>query len=266
MVSPLFVLIYKLTFTFFVTNILLGSLAVISSRNAVHAVLALIFSFFNASCLFILLDAEFLAYLFLIVYVGAIAILFLFVVMMLTIKEVEVHEWLNPRSILIGFTLLLMLIAYNSGSTNDTTLALNDHNGQANQSHYIWGQYLSENRKFFSWTALPKNSSLGGLSNTDLWYRDLREIGLADKGVFFDPAMHMYDGNSYVFAHQQGPVLGYVMYSEYIIYLILAGVILLVAMIGAILITAKFSKKTKRQRSTEQTAREKMIKTPYILW
>jgi hypothetical protein len=37
-------------------------------------------------------------------------------------------------------------------------------------------------------------------------------------------------------------------------------------MIGAILITAKFSKKTKRQRSTEQTAREKMIKTPYILW
>ena len=87
MISPLFVLIYKLTFTFFVTNILLGSLAVISSRNAVHSVLALIFSFFNASCLFILLNAEFLAYLFLIVYVGAIAILFLFVVMMLTIKD-----------------------------------------------------------------------------------------------------------------------------------------------------------------------------------
>src|SRR4029078_224716 len=64
---------------------------VISAKNPVHAVLFLIFTFFNASCLFILLGAEFLAMILVVVYVGAVMVLFLFVVMMLDVDSAELR-------------------------------------------------------------------------------------------------------------------------------------------------------------------------------
>ena len=79
--------IYSLSFYLFSTVIVLSALMVVSSRNPVHSVLFLILSFVNAAGLFVLLGAEFLAMILIVVYVGAVAVLFLFVVMMLNVTE-----------------------------------------------------------------------------------------------------------------------------------------------------------------------------------
>ena len=73
---------------------------VVASRNPVHSVLYLILAFFNAAGLFVLLGAEFLAMILVVVYVGAVAVLFLFVVMMLDINFVELRQgsWNTCRS------------------------------------------------------------------------------------------------------------------------------------------------------------------------
>ena len=71
---------------------------VVSSRNPVHSVLFLILAFFNAAGLFVLIGAEFLAMILVIVYVGAVAVLFLFVVMMLDIDFAQMRSWLRSLS------------------------------------------------------------------------------------------------------------------------------------------------------------------------
>ena len=76
-------------FYFFASLLVFASVMVITSRNPVHAVLWLILSFCNASGLMVLMGAEFLAMMLIIMYVGAVAVLFLFVVMMLDIKFAE---------------------------------------------------------------------------------------------------------------------------------------------------------------------------------
>src|SRR5260370_25721809 len=86
---------------------------VVSSRNPVHSVLFLIVAFFNAAGLFVLIGAEFLAMILVIVYVGAVAVLFLFVVMMLDIDFVELRSGFVrylPICAVIGFVLLAELI------------------------------------------------------------------------------------------------------------------------------------------------------------
>tara|TARA_Y100000813_G_C24142046_1_gene342926 strand:- start:924 stop:1508 length:585 start_codon:yes stop_codon:yes gene_type:complete len=79
-------------FYFFSSVTILSSFFVVFSSNPVHSVLFLIFSFFNIAVIFLLSDAEFIAMTLIIVYVGAVAVLFLFVVMMLNINEVLVKE------------------------------------------------------------------------------------------------------------------------------------------------------------------------------
>src|SRR5437867_12126945 len=86
-------IIAGLAFYFFSAVLLLCGIMVISSRNPVHSVLFLILAFFNAAGLFILMGAEFLAMILVVVYVGAVAVLFLFVVMMLAINFVELRQW-----------------------------------------------------------------------------------------------------------------------------------------------------------------------------
>src|ERR1700731_107927 len=86
---------------------------VISARNPVHSVLFLILAFFNAAGLFLLLGAEFLAMILVVVYVGAVAVLFLFVVMMLDVDFAELKQgFLNylPVGALIGAILLAELL------------------------------------------------------------------------------------------------------------------------------------------------------------
>ena len=80
-------LAHAIFFYFFSILAIFSALMVISSKNPVHSVLFLILSFINASCLFVLLGAEFLAMILIVVYVGAVAVLFLFVVMMLNVAE-----------------------------------------------------------------------------------------------------------------------------------------------------------------------------------
>ncbi len=104
--------LYSITFYIFSLVAVLSALMVISARNPVHSVLFLILSFVNASGLFVLLGAEFLAMILVVVYVGAVAVLFLFVVMMLDINFVKLREGFLqylPFGALLGVVLIVEL-------------------------------------------------------------------------------------------------------------------------------------------------------------
>ena len=104
--------LYSITFYVFSFVAVLSALMVISARNPVHSVLFLILSFVNASGLFVLLGAEFLAMILVVVYVGAVAVLFLFVVMMLDINFVKLREGFLqylPFGALLGIVLIIEL-------------------------------------------------------------------------------------------------------------------------------------------------------------
>ena len=164
----------------------LSGLMVISSRNPVHSVLFLILAFFNAAGLFILLNAEFLAMLLVVVYVGAVAVLFLFVVMMLDINFSELREGFQkyrPLGLVIGGILIAELIA-----------------------------------TFFE-------------------YSDMSTSLPAQQGVHNTRA------------------LGQVIYTDYIYLFQLAGLILLVAMVGAIALTLRRRSGVRRQVISEQNSR-----------
>lgn len=112
------------TLVFYLFSVLLigASVAVITLRNPVHSVLFLIFAFFNAAGLFVLLGAEFLAMLLVIVYVGAVAVLFLFVVMMLNVSVERFRDGLTkyyiPGLALAAIILLeLILVFYAKGES-----------------------------------------------------------------------------------------------------------------------------------------------------
>lgn len=164
----------------------LAGLMVVSSRNPVHSVLFLILAFFNAAGLFILLNAEFLAMLLVVVYVGAVAVLFLFVVMMLDINYSELREGFQKyRSLglLIGAVLLVELFA-----------------------------------TFFEYSGNVKSlPSPGAVHNTK--------------------------------------ALGQVIYTDYIYLFQLAGLILLVAMIGAIALTLRKRSGVRKQVIADQNSR-----------
>lgn len=166
---------------------------VISARNPVHSVLFLILTFFNAAGLFLLTGAEFLAMILLVVYVGAVAVLFLFVVMMLDVDfaalRTKALEY-APVGALIGIILAIELIAVIGGSVISPELAQH--------------------------TAMPI-PSIAERSNTQ--------------------------------------ALGDVLYTHYVFFFELAGLVLLVAMIGAIVLTLKHRVDIKRQNISAQVAR-----------
>ncbi len=106
-------IVQALAFYLFAAVTLASAVMVISARNPVHSVLFLILAFFNAAALFVLMGAEFLAMILVVVYVGAVAVLFLFVVMMLDINFVALREGFLqylPVGGLIGLILLVELI------------------------------------------------------------------------------------------------------------------------------------------------------------
>ncbi len=105
-------IVQALAFYLFATVTLAAGVMVISARNPVHSVLFLILAFFNSAGLFVLMGAEFLAMILVVVYVGAVAVLFLFVVMMLDINFVRLREGFLqylPVGALIGLILLVEL-------------------------------------------------------------------------------------------------------------------------------------------------------------
>ena len=186
-------LAHALVFYLFSFVTILSSIAVISARNTVHSVFFLILDFVSVSCLFIMLGAEYLGMLTLIVYVGAVAVLFLFVVMMLNVNFKELRAgFLSylPFGSLIGVVII-------------TELGM------------MIGTWKYKD-SFIKTSEIKINSEV---TNTE--------------------------------------ALGNVLYTDYIQYFQLSGIILLVAMIGAILLTFRKKEGLKRQDITRQVSRDR---------
>lgn len=117
-----------MAFYLFATTGVVSGLLVVLARNPVHSVLWLILSFFSAAGLFVLMGAEFVAMLLAIVYVGAVAVLFLFVVMMLDVDFTELKGGMQkymPLGLLIGLILLIELgLVFGHWNTAETASAL----------------------------------------------------------------------------------------------------------------------------------------------
>ena len=145
---------YSITFYLFSLVAVLSALMVISSKNSVHSVLFLILSFINAAGLFILLGAEFLAMILVIVYVGAVAVLFLFVVMMLDINFIKLREGFLqylPFGSLLGIVLLTEL----------AIIFLSDQ---------LTDMKLIEYNKFPSFKEIENTKEIGLVLYTDYFY------------------------------------------------------------------------------------------------
>src|ERR1700761_7547471 len=111
-------MVHALAFYAFACVLLVSALMVVAARNPVHAVLFLILCFFNASGLFLLMGAEFLALILVIVYVGAVAVLFLFVVMMLDINFRDLRQGYKkylPIGATVGLILMVELVLAAAG-------------------------------------------------------------------------------------------------------------------------------------------------------
>ena len=186
-------LAHSIFFYFFSVIAIFSSLMVITSRNTVNSVFFLILDFISVGCLFIMVGAEFLGMIILIVYVGAVAVLFLFVVMMLNVAEQKQSWFIGKKSthipigLIVSVLILLELLVVVGG----------------------W-QYKDN---LMSSSTL----NLSNISNT----------------------------------HQ----LGLVMYTDYILYFQLAGIILLLSMIGAILLTFRKRSGVKKQSYLRQVSR-----------
>jgi NADH-quinone oxidoreductase subunit J len=164
---------------------------VISARNPVHAVLFLILAFFNASGLFMLAGAEFLALLLIVVYVGAVAVLFLFVVMMLDVDFASLRQGFlqyAPVGVVVGVILLLELLL-------------------------LAGSFV-----------VSPEAASGSVLPIDAATDNMRAIGL-------------------------------VLYTRYVFLFQGAAAVLLVAMIGAIVLTLRHKTNVKRQNPVDQVAR-----------
>lgn len=120
--------VMALAFYLFATTVVVSGAMVITAKNPVHSVLWLILAFFNAAGLFLLLGAEFLAMILVIVYVGAVAVLFLFVVMMLDINFEELRKgflaYLPMGMVLGAFLLVELLIVVGGWVTSDGAAGL----------------------------------------------------------------------------------------------------------------------------------------------
>ncbi len=139
-------------FYLFATLVIASAVMTICARNPVHSVLWLILAFFNAAGLFLLIGAEFLAFLLVIVYVGAVAVLFLFVVMMLNVDFAELRAGFSnywfPVTLLAGlllFEIIVALVAWDAGGITIAPRAPTPENvsnieamGQAIFTRYIF--------------------------------------------------------------------------------------------------------------------------------
>lgn len=177
-----------IAFYVFAAILLASALAVVCARNPVHAVLSLILAFFNAAALFLLMGAEFLAMLLIMVYVGAVAVLFLFIVMMLDVRKPEPARSAQ-RYVLAG-------------------------------------------------------SVVGGVLALELVFILAMRWGAAAPAVA--PVMKMANTTA----------IGHVLYTDYILDFQLAGLVLLVAMIGAIVLALRKVPGVKHQSGWAQVSRE----------
>ena len=142
-------MIEALVFYAFAAILLGAALRVITARNPVHAALALVLAFFTAAGIWLLLRAEFLAITLLLVYVGAVMVLFLFVVMMLDINLERLREgfWKNlPMAVVVGgimaFELVAMLASRHFGSAISTRVVPAGHSNTRELGRVLYTQYV----------------------------------------------------------------------------------------------------------------------------
>ena len=179
-----------IAFYLFSAVLVASAIMVVFSKNPVHSVLFLILSFFNAAGLFILLGAEFVAMILIIVYVGAVAVLFLFVVMMLDVDFASLKE---------GFARYLPLGGLVAGiAAVEMVIVAIAYEGAAGKNK-------------------APMASAAGISNAE--------------------------------------TIGRVLYTNYVYYFQTAGLVLLVAMIGAIVLTLRHKPGVRRQVVADQVAR-----------
>ncbi len=195
----------NLLFYFFASLALSSGVMVIQARNPVHSVLFLILVFFNSAGLLVLLGLDFFAMIFLVVYVGAIAVLFLFVVMMLNIKLAEINEK-KLRYLPIGGLLGLLFLFELFVIVDNDLLPL----------------LISKDSKLFS---------------------NLSALSFVDWSLVLDTVSNI-------------EAIGQCLYTFYFYFFLLASLILLVAMIGAIVLTMHKGVHIKRQKVFEQNTRE----------
>jgi NADH-quinone oxidoreductase subunit J len=194
-------------FYIFALLLVVSGLKVITSRNPVSSALFLVLAFFNAAAIWMLLQAEFLAILLVLVYVGAVMVLFLFVVMMLDVNLDELRKDFKrfvPMATLVGAIIVV-----------ETALIL----------WHGFGATVTPLRD----TTVAAGSAMAGWSNTRL--------------------------------------IGKVIYTDYIFAFEVAGLVLLVAIIAAVALTARHAKDSKRQRVGEQVKvraqdRVRVVKMP----
>lgn len=182
-------MLQMIAFYVFAAVIIFSALMVIAARNPVHSVLFLILAFLNAAALFVLLGAEFIAWILVIVYVGAVAVLFLFVVMMLDIDFAELRAGFMqylPIGTIVGLVIISELVVVSVGWVTAGPVA-------------------------------TPAATTPGISNTE--------------------------------------ALGRILYTDYIFYFQTAGLILLVAMIGAIVLTLRHRTGVRRQSIRRQVRR-----------
>lgn len=188
-------IVEALVFYMFAAITVAAGVMVVSARNPVHSVLFLILAFFNAAGLFVLMGAEFLAMILVVVYVGAVAVLFLFVVMMLDINYTVMRRGILqylPVGLLIGLVLLVEL-------------------------------------------------ALVGFS----WVASTPELPMALTAVPIPPIDEVHNTEA----------LGQVIYTKYAYLFQMAGLVLLVAMVGAIVLTLRHRDGVRRQSIADQIAR-----------
>ncbi len=193
-------------FYFFSSLALLSGVMVIQSRNPVHSVLFLILVFFNAAGLLILLGLDFFAMIFLVVYVGAIAVLFLFVVMMLNIKLAEINEK-KLRYLPIGGVLGILFLF------EILLIVDNDLIPLVNYSKDISLLTSVKSLDFLNWS-----TKIETVTNIE--------------------------------------AIGQIIYTYYFSFFLIASIILLVAMIGAIVLTMQKGVHIKRQQVFLQNTRD----------
>ncbi len=121
-------------FYLFATMAVIGGLGVVLSKNTMHSVVSLIFCFFNAAGLFFLLDAEFLGVILILIYVGAVMVLFMFVIMMLEVNKAQLREgflqYLPTGGLIAGVLLIEFIGASSSGVFHTDAIAAVGHLGK----------------------------------------------------------------------------------------------------------------------------------------
>ena len=188
-------LTHAIFFYFFSLITIFSTLMVITSRNTIHSVFFLILDFISVGCLFIMVGAEFLGMIILIVYVGAVAVLFLFVVMMLNVAEQKQSWFVGKKSTHIPSGLLVSILIF-----LELLVVIS---GWKYKSNIVTSSILT----------IDEN-----ISNTH--------------------------------------AIGKVLYTDYILYFQISGIILLLSMIGAILLTYRKREGVKKQSYISQVSRE----------